>query len=379
MSLDLRLSPEHERLRQAVAAALASRPYEERAPAGPARAFASSVWARLAEIGALRMALPGTAEPTLAAVVVSEELGRALQLAPYGDTLLASDVLARADPEHPLLDAIATGSCRIAVAANDPAVGGRDVAQLVVERRGERYAAEGLAAFVGSALDATSLLLVGRDPSGSAAIALVPRERDGISVERRDDVGRANLTSHEIEIEGDASEIVLKGAAADDAWRDALARARVRQAAYLVGLAQGALDVTLRYTRTRHAFGRQISTFQALSFRLAAMAAQLDPVRLLVQATALRSDRAEDVARRAAQALALAGELALDVVTDALQLHGAYGLTEEAAIQRYYRRAPVEATRLGSPAKLLDEAAAALAEELTTPVAAPARLVQPVA
>jgi alkylation response protein AidB-like acyl-CoA dehydrogenase len=147
----------------------------------------------------------------------------------------------------------------------------------------------------------------------------------------------------------------------------ALVRMRVRHAAYLVGLADAAFGLTLRYARERRQFGRPIAGFQAVSFRLAALVTRIVAARLLTQHAAWQGDRGLDIHAAAAKLLAAAGELARDVTAEGVQLHGAFGMTEAAEIQRYYRRAAVDALLLGTPGRLRQEAVEQWIDEPSPP------------
>jgi len=112
---------------------------------------------------------------------------------------------------------------------------------------------------------------------------------------------------------------------------------RISVAAMGVGLAQGAYDLALAYARERHQFGRPISSFQAIQFKLADMATEIEAGRQLVYKAAWLKDQERPFAREAAMAKLFTGELSHRAVNHALQIHGAYGFMEEHAISRLYR------------------------------------------
>jgi alkylation response protein AidB-like acyl-CoA dehydrogenase len=112
---------------------------------------------------------------------------------------------------------------------------------------------------------------------------------------------------------------------------------RVSVAAMGVGLAQGAYDLAYAYARERRQFGRPIASFQAVSFRLADMAVEIEAGRQLVYKAAWLKDRGRPFALEAAMAKLYTGELSHRVVNAALQIHGGYGYTDEFAISRLYR------------------------------------------
>jgi alkylation response protein AidB-like acyl-CoA dehydrogenase len=112
---------------------------------------------------------------------------------------------------------------------------------------------------------------------------------------------------------------------------------RISVAAMSVGVAQGAYDLAFAYARERQQFGRPISSFQAIQFKLADMATELEAARGLVWKAAWLKDRGRPFAREAAMAKLYTGELSNRAVNASLQIHGGYGFTDEFAISRFYR------------------------------------------
>jgi alkylation response protein AidB-like acyl-CoA dehydrogenase len=112
---------------------------------------------------------------------------------------------------------------------------------------------------------------------------------------------------------------------------------RISVAAMGVGLAQGAYDLAYAYAKEREQFGRPISKFQAIQFRLADMATEIEAGRALVIKAAWLKDHDRPFAREAAMAKLFTGELSNRVVNSALQIHGGYGYMEESPISRLYR------------------------------------------
>ncbi|HEX7310420.1 MAG TPA: acyl-CoA dehydrogenase family protein [Gaiellaceae bacterium] len=112
---------------------------------------------------------------------------------------------------------------------------------------------------------------------------------------------------------------------------------RISVAAMGVGLAQGAYDLAYAYAQEREQFGKPIAKFQAVQFRLADMATEIEAGRALVYKAAWLKDEGRDFAREAAMAKLYTGELSNRVANAALQMHGGYGYMEESAIARLYR------------------------------------------
>lgn len=112
---------------------------------------------------------------------------------------------------------------------------------------------------------------------------------------------------------------------------------RISVAALSIGLALGAYDEALAYSKERHAFGRPISKFQAISFKLVDMLTEIEHARLMMLRAAWEKDRGRDYVQSACFAKLFAGELSHRVVNEALQIHGGYGFMDEYPISRMYR------------------------------------------
>jgi alkylation response protein AidB-like acyl-CoA dehydrogenase len=112
---------------------------------------------------------------------------------------------------------------------------------------------------------------------------------------------------------------------------------RISVAAMGVGLAQGAYDLAYAYAQERQQFGKSIAKFQAVQFKLADMATELEAGRNLVYKAAWLKDQGRDFALAAAQAKLYTGELSNRAVNWSLQIHGGYGYMDEYAISRLYR------------------------------------------
>ena len=113
-------------------------------------------------------------------------------------------------------------------------------------------------------------------------------------------------------------------------------------AAQAVGIAQGAFDHSIEYARKRIQFGQPISSFQAIQHMLANMATEIEAARALVYATARMVDAGlKDVAKESAMAKLYAGDMAMRVTTDAVQILGGYGYMREYPVEKYMRDAKI--------------------------------------
>jgi alkylation response protein AidB-like acyl-CoA dehydrogenase len=116
---------------------------------------------------------------------------------------------------------------------------------------------------------------------------------------------------------------------------------RIGVAAMGVGLAQGALDEAVSYAKERNAFGKPISSYQAIQAKIADLSAQIEAARLLTWRAAIEKDRGESFTLTAAQAKLITGRLAVRAAEEAVQIHGGYGYIEEYPVCRFYRDAKI--------------------------------------
>ncbi|MBV9148869.1 MAG: acyl-CoA dehydrogenase family protein [Candidatus Eremiobacteraeota bacterium] len=112
---------------------------------------------------------------------------------------------------------------------------------------------------------------------------------------------------------------------------------RISVGALSVGLAMGAYDEALKYAKERQQFGKPISQFQAIQFKLADMLTEIEHAKLMVLKAAWEKDQGRDFALSASLGKLFSGEASRRVVNEALQIHGGYGFMEEYPVSRMYR------------------------------------------
>jgi short-chain 2-methylacyl-CoA dehydrogenase len=122
---------------------------------------------------------------------------------------------------------------------------------------------------------------------------------------------------------------------------ETLNEGRIGIGAQMIGVAQGALDAAVRYTRERRQFGRAIAEFQGVQFQLAQMRVELDAARLLVYNTARLKDAGLPFAEEAAGAKLFSSQVANRVTSQALELFGGYGYSREYPVEKFYRDAKI--------------------------------------
>jgi butyryl-CoA dehydrogenase len=116
---------------------------------------------------------------------------------------------------------------------------------------------------------------------------------------------------------------------------------RIGIASQALGIAQGALDATIAYTKEREQFNKPVAAFQGVSFQLADMATQIEAARLLIYNAAYRASAGLSYSQESAMAKLFASETAMRVTTQAVQLHGGYGYTREFPVERMMRDAKI--------------------------------------
>ncbi|SMB82216.1 Butyryl-CoA dehydrogenase [Hymenobacter roseosalivarius DSM 11622] len=120
-----------------------------------------------------------------------------------------------------------------------------------------------------------------------------------------------------------------------------LAGGRIGIAAQALGIASGAFELALKYSKERKAFGVEIAKHQAIQFKLADMATDIDAARLLCLQAAQDKDNHVDYTKSGAMAKLFASKVAMDTTAEAVQVHGGYGFVKEFHVERFYRDAKI--------------------------------------
>jgi alkylation response protein AidB-like acyl-CoA dehydrogenase len=348
----------------------------QRSDESPQRTADTTGWRRLAAAGALRPTPESVGTtgadgigPVTAGTLAAEQAGRHLVRLAYPDALFAADITAAlrtglTAPDRPveLAEAVTAGTM-VAVVAADRRLGlrpGSDSGQADVELGLRGAVLNGRLRFVRGAGGADRLLVITPAPAGPV-VAVIPVDRHGVTVRRQDDLDRAGELAQvdldQVQVRADE---LFSWPPAAPTWPELVDRARIRLAGYLVGLTAAAVDTAIGHARGRTQFGRPVATFQAVSFPLAAALARIRAARLLCWHAAWAADHGHPIDQLAAQALALTADLAVPVTAQAVQTHGAIGLTEAHVAQRFYRRAVIAAHWLGTGERLAEQAAPGL-------------------
>lgn len=288
--------------------------------------------------------------------MVAEELARAW--------MSVASIIARAqglgtdfaDPDRraELLRRSARGDWIGAAGFSEPDAGS-DLAAVSTraELDGDEYVLTGRKRWIGNAKAADFIQLLCRtddpDPgekrSAGLATIIVEKPRDefpaGLTGTTIDKIGYHGFLTWDLTFDGvrvPAANLVTNSSAFRDTQKW-LTIARVHTAARAVGLARAAVEDSVLYLQERSQFGHPIADFQALRFMLASMAARVEQARAFYQQVAHRLDRGEPCGRESAMVKLVATEMAVDVTSDAMQLHGGNGYTTERQVERYWRDA----------------------------------------
>jgi alkylation response protein AidB-like acyl-CoA dehydrogenase len=348
--MDFTFSPEQEALRDSVRAFLAAeapieyvRQMAEHDDAG----VTPEVWRKIVDLGWTGLLVPesagGLGLGIVDAVVVQEEMGRALFPGPFFSSAILTTLAARALGLDDQLAALAAGTERGTVALDEAGYG--DPVERVHVRaagRGTRYKVDGVKPMV---------------PDGCTADwALVPaRTREGIQTFLVDDcraepVASLDVTRKFARYEFDQTRATLVGPPGDhaDIWRRVLDDAGVLIGAELIGVSEAANQLALDYAQAREVFGKPLSKFQVTRHKAVDMLREIELARVGVHYAAWASEvEHDDREIAAAQAKAYSAHAANYVTAECIQVHGGVGYTWDCNAHLYLRRAKVDDLLLG--------------------------------
>src|SRR5262250_760382 len=322
--------------------------------------FPRDLFTKAAELGLTGVALPdsegGAGFDHISYIIVIEEISRCC--ASTGVILSVQNSL-YCDPIHrygtdeqkkKFLQPFARGEKIGCYALTEPQAGSNAAAlQTTAVRRGDAYVLNGTKAWItnGGAADA-AIVYVNTDPAkGEKGITamVVEKGTPGFKVGKEEKKLGISATacceliftdcevpvSNRIGNEGEGYKVALS----------TLDGGRVGIGAQAVGIARGAFEAALAYSKERLAFGHPISEFQAIQFMLADMATEIDAARLLTRKAAWKQDTGARFSMDAAIAKLFASEMATRVTHKAIQIHGGNGYSREYPVERNYRDARI--------------------------------------
>lgn len=218
------------------------------------------------------------------------------------------------------------------------------------QRDGDTYVLDGSKLFITNALIASVFVATGRTaqdtpgPKGLSAF-IIERDTPGMTITPGDEkmgmhgsdwgelhFDRCRVPAHNrLSDEGQGFKLFMRS----------LNIGRISIAAISLGLAEACLEAALQYAREREQFGKAISQFQAIQFKLATMATEIEAARQLVHSAARLKEAGKDFSREASMAKLYASEMCNRCASEAVQIFGGYGYTKDFPVERYFRDARV--------------------------------------
>ena len=314
----------------------------------------------LGELGVLGMNVPerdgGLGASAVAFALVLEELAAVWPSLAVGVSVNSGIVcssivrLGTSDQRGAFFPMLSDGRGLAGFCLTEPTAGS-DAASLraAARRDGDCWVIDGTKLFVTSARYAPFFIVLARigkaelgRPHAGITAFLVPAGTPGVTIgtpERK--LGLQASETSTVTFDGArvplASVLGAEGRGFSEVAMAGLDSGRIGIAAQALGIARGALSLATAYAQERKQFGRPIAKFQAVQFRLADMATEIEAGRALLYKAAWLKDQGRDFALAAAQAKLYTGELSNRAANWALQIHGGYGYMDEYAISRLYR------------------------------------------
>ena len=307
------------------------------------------------ELGLMGIEIPeehgGTAAPFFMAILAVEELARVdpsvAVLVDVHNTLVNNALLRWANDAQKARYYPKLASKWVGAYALSEADSGSDAFALAcrAEDKGDHYELTGRKLWITNAVEAELFIVMATlDPSkGYKGITsfLVERTFPGLTIGKKEaKLGIRASSTCELILEKCR---VPKGNLLGEPGKgyriaiETLNEGRIGIGAQMVGLAQGAYELALKYAQERHQFGRAIAEFQAVQFELSELAMQIEAARLLTYNAARLRDIRLPFVKEAAMAKLFASRAAERVASSAIEIHGGYGFTREYPVEKYFR------------------------------------------
>ncbi len=351
--MDVDYSPEQEMLRETVRGVC-----EQYSPLDAVRAledheigYSPELWTQLAELGLIGLLVPeshgGTGTTMLDAVVVYQELGRALAPTPhFVSSIMAGGVIERAgsDAQRTIwLPGIASGETILSVAWNEADRGfGESGIATTATRDGDSWRLTGAKRHVAYASSAERLLTLARTDAG-IELFLVDPNAEGVTLTQQKTV--ASDTQYRVELDGVAVPEAERLDGADGTgecwadWHATMLDGAILLAAFAIGAAEHAFEMTNQYAKDRVQFDRPIGSMQAISHDLANAVTAIEGGKVLVAEAGWARTSGRRTDRLAPMAKLYACRTFREVTAMAQQVFGGVGFTVEFDIQMFFRRA----------------------------------------
>jgi alkylation response protein AidB-like acyl-CoA dehydrogenase len=317
--------------------------------------FGHALWRRFGELGFTAILVDeadgGLGLGHVEAGIVLEEIGRNLTPSPFLVTAVAVAEALRGTPQRERwLPGILAGETVAALALDEGPKHRPESIALAAERSGNGFRLTGRKQFVVQGASADIFVLAARAEEGVTLFA-VQKDAPGLAVEGvrlADSSIGARLDFEGVEVDGDA--VIGEVGQGGTILARTLGAARAGAASEMVGVASGAMAMTVDYLKQRRQFGRPIGEFQALQHRAAHLYSELEIARAAaLKAQQLLDEGAAEAELMVSVAKAKAGRVATLAVQEGVQMHGGIGMTDEHDIGLYMKRDRVLNELFGDP------------------------------
>lgn len=314
----------------------------------------------LGEMGFMAMMIPetygGAGLDTLSYVLAVEEFSRVCAstgvCVSVNNSLFADGVFAfgTEDQKKAWLPPLGRGEAQACLALTEPGAG-TDVGSTVTSalRDGTEYVINGKKHFVTNGGFADYLLVLVTTAPGTGhrglSMVLVEKGTPGFTVGRQEQkLGIRGSDTSELLFEDcrvPGTNLLGEEGRGLNIALSILNGGRIGIAAQALGIAQGAYDASVRYAKERTQFGKPIAEFQAIAFKLAEMATELEAARLMTYKAAWLKDAGQDYITASSMAKLYASEASIRITNEAIQIHGGYGYIRDFDVERFYRDARI--------------------------------------
>ncbi len=320
--------------------------------------FPAGIWKKLGEMGVVGLSMPekygGSGADTLSSILVVEELAKicastALTYAAHSTLGVgAINLFGSESQKKKYIPELIQPGKLCSYSLSEPGCGSDAAAiQTMAQKKNGKYILNGTKNFVtsGSVADAIIVACVTDKSKGKEGISalIVDAKSKGITVGKEEDkMGfRGSVTAQLVfeNVEVPAENLLGEEGKGLKMFLTLLDHGRLGVSALSIGIAEGALAESVKYSRQRSAFGHPISDFEAIQFMLADMATGIEAARGLLYRAVETKDRGEDFIKLASMAKLFASDMVVDVTRKAVEIHGGYGYLKDFPVERFYRDA----------------------------------------
>ncbi|MGD9976191.1 MAG: acyl-CoA dehydrogenase family protein [Desulfatirhabdiaceae bacterium] len=322
--------------------------------------FPAGILKKMGELGLMGMTIPpeynGEGADTISYVLALSEIAyscasTAVVMSVHNSIVCESiNRFGTEEQKKRFLKNLATGKIIGAFALTEPHAGSDPVSQTTTAvKDGNEYVINGTKRFISTGKNCGLVIVTAKTDEAlrhkGISAFIVPKKTPGLVVDRTEDkLGlRASDTTdlifdncrvpveNRLGEEGEGFKLVMK----------ALDSGRIGIAAQSVGVAQAALDATVKYAKERDQFGQKIAKFQGLRWIIADMATEIEAARQLMLSAAAMKDAGENFTAQASMAKLFASEMVNRITAKAIQMHGGYGFIKDYPVERFFRDARV--------------------------------------